>query len=322
MGFAQQAEWRVLLIDDDEDDYVLVRLMLSEAQGRKITLDWARNYKTGRQKLAEGGYDAVLVDYDLGPQTGIDLMREFSGKNFPAPFILYTDRGSYAVDLEALQAGATLYLTKSEATSLLLERSLRYAIERKRIEKELDQRLRERTQILESISDAFYSLDENYRFTYVNRKAASLWGMSAEFLLGKNIWEVFPAGRQTESYEKMREALEERQPRHYESHSSYLDSWVDIHIYPTERGISVYFQDITRRKQAEEALLKANALLKNRAMELIAQTEELAAANEKLRERCGERLDDTGREMIDRILNVASRMEKSLTELLAYSRLA
>lgn len=382
MNESGQARWHILLVDDDEDDYLLTRNMLRQAQGRQVTLDWAPAYPEGRLRLQADHYDAVLVDYDLGPQTGIDFIREAVAMEYPAPLILYTGRGNYEVDVEAMQAGATLYLAKSDANPLLLERFIRYAIERKRMEQERkpaeqalhekeaslqgildatresiwlfdlagiirlgnqtalarlkkpagevigrhfsqfmppelaqarqerltqvietgqpiefeDQRAgiaflhnfypvrdaagkvtgvaafsrdithrnqtehelqtahRQTAEILESISDAFYSLDQESRFTYVNHKAAALWGMQPQDLLGKIIWDVFPSGRQTESYARIHQALAHRQPVQYESYSAFLDQWVDIHIYPTEQGVSVYFQDITARKQAEAAL--------------------------------------------------------------------
>lgn len=126
--------WRILLVDDDEDDYFLTRHMLKSSRGREIKLDWANTYRAGMKKLDSDHYQAVLVDYDLGEKTGIELIRELSNRGYPAPLILYTGRGSLEVDVEAMQAGATLYLTKEEANPLLLERFIRYAIERKHAE--------------------------------------------------------------------------------------------------------------------------------------------------------------------------------------------
>jgi PAS domain S-box-containing protein len=126
--------WRILHIDDDEDDHYIVRSMLDEAQGRTFSLEWASTLDDGRQKLHANHYQAVLVDYDLGSGSGIDLIREFVEGEYHAPLILLTGRGSYDVDMEAMHAGATLYLTKNEINPLLLERSIRYAIELKQTE--------------------------------------------------------------------------------------------------------------------------------------------------------------------------------------------
>jgi PAS domain S-box-containing protein len=124
-------------------------------------------------------------------------------------------------------------------------------------EDELEAAHRRNTEVLESISEAFYSLDEKGRFTYINRTAAEIWKIRPEDALGKDIWDVFPSGKESESYQRIREALEKHQSAHYESYSAFLDQWVDIHIYPTEHGISVFFQDITERKRSEQALQQA-----------------------------------------------------------------
>ena len=133
----QAATWHILHIEDDEDDHILVRAMLNEAQSRKVVLDWAPTLDAARQKLNTNDYQAVLVDYDLGSGTGIELIREFVQRGYHTPMILLTGRGSYDVDLEAMHAGATLYLTKNEINPLLLERSIRYATERKQVEAQL-----------------------------------------------------------------------------------------------------------------------------------------------------------------------------------------
>jgi PAS domain S-box-containing protein len=146
------------MIDDDEEDYFITKEMLREFQGKKVSLTWASTYAGGVEALNSQDYDAVLVDYDLGTGNGIELISQFSDRRPSTPLILFTGRGSYAVDREALKAGATLYLTKAEATPLLLERSIRYAIERKQIEaqlrdsnRELARELGERSRIEEEL---------------------------------------------------------------------------------------------------------------------------------------------------------------------------
>jgi DNA-binding NarL/FixJ family response regulator/PAS domain-containing protein len=123
--------WYILLVDDDQDDYYLTRARLNNTRGREIVLDWADSYHAGREKMLNNQYQAVLIDYDLGDRSGIELIREMASSGYPAPLILYTGRGSLEVDIEAMQAGATLYLTKEEANPLLLERFIRYGMERK-----------------------------------------------------------------------------------------------------------------------------------------------------------------------------------------------
>jgi PAS domain S-box-containing protein len=109
-------------------------------------------------------------------------------------------------------------------------------------------------EVLESISDAFYSLDREWRFTYVNSRAAALWRKTPGELLGNVIWDVFPFARGTESFAKMHAAMDDRRPASYESYSGFLGTWISVSLYPTERGLSVFFQDITERKRIDQAL--------------------------------------------------------------------
>ncbi|HEY0735609.1 MAG TPA: ATP-binding protein [Herpetosiphonaceae bacterium] len=108
--------------------------------------------------------------------------------------------------------------------------------------------------ILESISDAFYAVDHEWRFTYVNHKAEQLLGQSREQLLGQNIWEVFPAAMMSDAYTHHQRAMTEQEVVEFEMLSPVLHSWIEGRIYPSAQGVSVYFHDISERKRAEAGL--------------------------------------------------------------------
>jgi PAS domain S-box-containing protein len=110
---------------------------------------------------------------------------------------------------------------------------------------------------LESISDAFYAVDGEWCFTYVNGKAEELWGRSREELVGKNIWEEFPEAVGSESYRQIKRAMVESVTTEFETISPVLDAWVAGRAYPSAEGLSVYFQDVTERKQAEEEIRRS-----------------------------------------------------------------
>lgn len=127
----------VLLIEDDEDDYLLARDMLSEVAPRKYRLDWVASYTAGLEAFQRAAHDVVLLDYRLGPHNGLELLHEAAQHRNTAPVILLTGQGNYAVDLEAMQAGATDYLVKDQMNGQLLERAIRYAIQQKKSENQL-----------------------------------------------------------------------------------------------------------------------------------------------------------------------------------------
>jgi PAS domain S-box-containing protein len=108
-------------------------------------------------------------------------------------------------------------------------------------------------EILESITDAFWALDREWRFTYVNHHAEKVLGRKRADLLGRCIWDAFPDGIGTRAYGEMTKSLVEQQPRVFEIESPVLDSWLEVHVYPSDHGVSVYLHDITTRKEFEFA---------------------------------------------------------------------
>jgi DNA-binding NtrC family response regulator len=143
-----QDRLRILLIDDDEDDYIITRDLLAEInypleKEHKWQLDWAATYEAGREAIDQAQYDVYLVDFRLGPHNGLDLIQESMAHGCAAPLILLTGQGDRAVDLEAMQAGAADYLVKGQLDAPLLERSIRYALGRKRSEAQIQRRNRE-----------------------------------------------------------------------------------------------------------------------------------------------------------------------------------
>jgi signal transduction histidine kinase/HPt (histidine-containing phosphotransfer) domain-containing protein len=120
---------RVLLIDDDEDDYILTRELLAEVKGGKYALDWASSYEDGLKLVSHMEHHVCLVDYRLGERSGVELIREARDSQLTTPMILLTGQGNHEVDVEAMQAGATGYLVKDETASSGLARTIRYAVE-------------------------------------------------------------------------------------------------------------------------------------------------------------------------------------------------
>src|SRR3954451_23483297 len=102
---------RVLMVDDDEDDFVIVRDLLRDAGDGRYELNWVSSYEAGVRGACEGGAaDVVLVDYRLGAYDGVRFVREVVARGCKAPVILLTGQGDRETDLAAMEAGAKDFL--------------------------------------------------------------------------------------------------------------------------------------------------------------------------------------------------------------------
>ncbi|MFP8954760.1 PAS domain S-box protein [Natrialbaceae archaeon A-arb3/5] len=124
--------------------------------------------------------------------------------------------------------------------------------DRREREQELESELQ---RILGRVSDAFYAVDDEYRFTHVNERAAELLQHSEEELLGEQLWDVFPDLRDVdEVWDSFHTALETQEATSYELYYDTLDFQVEANLYPSETGISVYFRDVTERRERQREL--------------------------------------------------------------------
>jgi diguanylate cyclase (GGDEF)-like protein/PAS domain S-box-containing protein len=119
---------RVLLVEDDEDDYLITRDLLAAQSRMRFQLDWCAVYEDGLAEIQCRRHDAYLIDYRLGQHTGLELVREGFGSGPRAPVILLTGQDDYEIDLEASALGVADYVTKQALDPTGLERAIRYAI--------------------------------------------------------------------------------------------------------------------------------------------------------------------------------------------------
>jgi two-component system, NarL family, sensor histidine kinase UhpB len=265
-----QRFWRILLIDDDEDDYLIVRDMLSEARREKFALEWSRSYTAGSEALQSKMYDAVLVDYSMGMHNGNEIVREAVASGYPAPFILLTGQGNYEVDIEAMEAGASDYLNKAEINTSLLERAIRYAIERKKNEIQLrrsEEDLRESKErfqrALENTPDVVVLYDRDLRIQYINGAVHTVSGRPVTDFLGKREDEIWPPEIYEMYLPTLENALQTGKTQSVETDLCLTDGVVRslaITCVPlldengSVREMLGIAHDYTERKQAEEKI--------------------------------------------------------------------
>jgi diguanylate cyclase (GGDEF)-like protein len=128
---------RVLLVDDDESTAILVRSLLGKLKASKYQLEWRGTAADGLAALLADRWDACLLDYHIGDETGFDVLRAALQRNVSTPIIMFTSGAGTDVDVATVRAGAADYLLKTELTASLLSRTIRYAIERARLMNEM-----------------------------------------------------------------------------------------------------------------------------------------------------------------------------------------
>jgi signal transduction histidine kinase len=170
----EQQMIKVLLVEDDEDDYVFIRGLLQEVTGTRYVLEWIPSYDKALEKMAYEENEVCLVDYRLGAHDGLEILKGAKERRVRVPVIFVTGQEDYDVDLEAMKSGAADYLVKSQLTGPLLDRSIRYAIDRwrseqtlRRAHEEMELRVEERTAELATANAALKrSAEEIKLFAY------------------------------------------------------------------------------------------------------------------------------------------------------------
>ncbi len=189
--------------------------------------------------------------------------------------------------------------------------------------------------ILNSMSDAFVTLDRDFRFISLNHRAQNLLfdltGETVDAFIGQVIWEKLPDSEESVFGESFKRALDEQIPLTVESLFTPVRRWFEVRVYPIQNGLSVYFQDITERKQAEKTLEQYAKDLKrsNDELEQFAYVAShdlqeplrtIASYMELLNMQYADKLDQDAQEIIDFAVSGAKRLRALIQDLLAYSR--
>ena len=161
---------RILLIDDDEDDSIIIRELLSNVSTQSYELDWRADHDSALNALSRRAFDICLLDFRLGRGSGLDLLKVIAETTRNLPVILLTGAGDHRVDLDAMRAGAADYLPKSTLNPEILERSIRYSIHtamtQEALQKsrdELETRVSERTRELLTANEALRRSESRYQ---------------------------------------------------------------------------------------------------------------------------------------------------------------
>lgn len=181
---------KVLLIDDDEDDYILTKAIFARLPS-VYQLSWVSTYEKGIRAIRKSQFDVYLLDYRLEKGTGIDLLTEAMNSGCAQPIIMLTGKGSSSVDEQAMNIGAADYIVKDEMEASLLERSIRYAIKQAGVLKALQSSEGRYRTIFEQANDPIMVMDHNGKILNLNPAGLKFFGYSAEEIINKKCSVLF-----------------------------------------------------------------------------------------------------------------------------------
>ncbi len=256
---------RILLIEDHADSRRNLRRLI-EQRGHEVVA--CATAEEAELELGRETFQFLILDWMLPGKSGIELCRNLRTRpQGDEMYILLVTARADAEDLEqALEAGANDYLTKPlDARRLnvrlsVAENHLKERQERNQARAALQESARRMTDILEKTSDGFFAVDTDWQFTYLNAEAEIMLGAKREALLGENIWAKFPNLAGSIFEQNYRAVMSEQIAIEFEALDEKGKTWFEVHSYPSGGGISVFFRDITERKQAEEERLTTSKL--------------------------------------------------------------
>jgi PAS domain S-box-containing protein len=257
---------RILIIDDDEDDFILTSTFIQGIEDRLFDIQWCYNYKKALELIGRKEFDLYFVDYRLGAKTGIDLLREACQNNCEEPIILLTGKGNTAIDKQAMEMGAVDYLVKSELTTEKLERCIRYSLERAATMKALKSNEKKYRNIFEKSKEAVFTTNEQLIFKDVNEAMSSLIGVDKDQVLEMDLYELIDGEASRQNIREQLAAKGEINDVEIEIVNSRgkkrncilnLSLEKDSH---NDRYVQGILHDITNQKKTERATLLAEKL--------------------------------------------------------------
>lgn len=252
----------ILLIDDNEDDYIITRDLLLDIEAQSFKLDWAATFDHGLAAILRQEHELYLVDYRLGMHDGVKLIQKAFERGCKAPMILLTGQDGREIDLGAMKVGAADYLIKGEIQPQMLDRSIRYALERARTL----EALRESEERFRQLAGATFEgilIYDHQRIIDINNRFEEMFGYTSAEVLGRTITDFVAP----ESRELVTDRIEASCMTPYE----FMALRRDGATFPVEansrstayrdRNVTmVAIRDMTERKRMEEELINSRKL--------------------------------------------------------------
>src|SRR3954467_308356 len=276
---AGNAPVNVLLVDDRPENLLALEAVL-EPLGESLVV--ASSGQEALDRVLAQDFAVILLDVAMPGMDGFETARRIRARenSVGTPIIFVTAQNpDERLMLQGYAAGAVDYLFKPLTPDIVrskvsvfcdLYRSREKAkeaaadvVRAQAAASEAEESASRMNDVLERISDAFFALDDQWRFTYVNEKAALLLQRQRQELIGRVIWDEFPEAEATAFHEQYRQALETQSSVAFEEYYAPLDSWFEVHAYGSREGLSVYFEDVSEKQRAQRMLLQSERRLRS-----------------------------------------------------------
>ncbi len=244
---------KVLLVEDDEDDFLLTDEVLSEISEYQIDLTWIETYDLGLSYLTQGEADICLVDYRIGARTGLDFVEAAKVRKIQCPIILLTGVGHHDIDVAATEVGAADFMEKSALTPALVERSFRYALANAKAMQVLAERTSLLETTLENTGAGIAALDDQGKIVASNQ----LFHEMTEQLTARN--RADPSGDVSDDALVMLLDKIEGQPNGLEVETEASRVFQVFRKRASKGGSVVSITDISAQKSLQRNMLRAKA---------------------------------------------------------------
>jgi len=191
---------RILVVEDDEDDFFLINNYIKHLRAWQFEVKWIYRYDEAIEEICNNAYTICFLDYRLGAKNGIDLIKEIHLRNCNTPIILLTGKGNYEIDIEATKAGAFDYLIKSELDEDKLERTIRYSLERLKNRQKLKDNERKYINIFEKSKDIVFIANLDMSIVTINYAVTDILEIPVEESIGKKLTEFFNSELQVNAF--------------------------------------------------------------------------------------------------------------------------
>ncbi len=286
---------KILLVENDQDKYIISRDLLSEVKGRNYEIQRITSYQEALEAIGRNEHDVCLLDYCLDEHTGLEFLSEAIKNGCSIPIIILTGQEDREMDLGVMKAGAADYLVKGHITSSQLERSIRYTIERKRTEealrKSLEELLKKHEELkklfkkvegskkeweknMDCVGDMIMLTDSEGKIKRVNKAINEFTNKSYEEILGKHWTEIIYENdlEATNLYAGCAELLHRQTRKRY-----IFNAYPFKDGGPGSSGNAITIHDATAMKSAIKELVKSNRKIEDHREKLQIAFDEISS---------------------------------------------